>query len=153
MDPQHFFLIETPAFLKDLNPDAGPRWGAMNPSLMLDHLRRGIDMCLEEGLAVEIVTPAEHLPSYKAFLMSGKNFKQGSPQPMEYDRMPVFEGDWEELKMNLMKSVVRLLSHFENHPDFTAVHPNFGELNTSEWLQLHKKHFQHHFRQFGLIPE
>jgi hypothetical protein len=31
------------------------------------------------------------------------------------------------------------------------LHPAFGDLNFTEWVQLHHKHVTHHLKQFGLI--
>ncbi|HAD96857.1 MAG TPA: hypothetical protein DCG19_05585 [Cryomorphaceae bacterium] len=46
--------------------------------------------------------------------------------------------------------MVNMMVHFEKYPDHRAEHAYFGELNTQEWLQMHYKHIQHHFTQFGL---
>lgn len=149
MTRYQFFLMEVPAMLKQINSDSKPEWGEMNVGQMLDHLRRGIDLSLA-NLDIEILTPPEKLPAYKDFLMSNRLFKKDSAKPKHYNEMPTFDGDIEDLKVNLMKAVVRMLSFFENNPDYTAIHPNFGRLNTIEWLQMHKKHFTHHFKQFGV---
>jgi len=148
----HFFTQEVPLLLRSLKADAEPAWGSMNVTQMLDHLRRGVLLSLQ-GLTTEIVTPQENLPRLKAFLMSDKPFRKHSDMPEAYHKIKGFKGAIEDQKVELMKTVVEMLTYFDNNPDHTAIHPNFGVLNTEEWLQLHRKHFMHHFTQFGLLED
>ncbi|MGB0177844.1 MAG: DUF1569 domain-containing protein [Owenweeksia sp.] len=142
-------MMDVPVMLKKLDANAKPEWGSMTASEMLDHLRKAVDISVQK-ISTEVVTPVEMLPKYKSFLLSDKPFRPGSPKPEMFNKVPDFNGDIEALKVNLMKSLVSMLVHFEKNPDHTANHDNFGELNTNEWMHLHLKHFQHHFKQFGL---
>ncbi len=146
---EDFFMMDVPLMLKKLEHHNQPAWGRMNASEMLDHLRKGVDLSLRK-IPIEVVTSDEDLPKYKAFLRSDKPFRPGSQKPAVYDEISAFEGNFEELKVNLMKSLVTMMAYFEKHPEHTAVHPNFGELNGEEWMLLHRKHIYHHFTQFGL---
>ncbi len=146
---ESFFMMDVPVMLKKLKGDENPEWGSMTVTDMLDHLRKGIDLSLLQ-LETRVVTPPELLPRYRDFLMSEKPFKPGAPKPAEFDKIQALEGDVEKLKVNLMKSLVSMMVHFEKHPDHTAVHANFGELNAEEWMHLHRKHILHHFTQFRL---
>ncbi len=149
-DYHRFFSRDVPAMLSELQTDAKAQWGSMPVMEMPDHLRKGIVMSLEDR-ALEITTPEEHLPAYRRFLMSDKLFKKGSPMPEFYNSIKPYGGNLTELKAELMKTVKEMLDFFENNPGHTAVHPSFGRLNVTEWLQLHYKHFLHHFTQFGLV--
>lgn len=149
MPYESYFMIDVPSMLKRLESDTQPQWGSMTAYEMLDHLRKGVDICVLQ-LPSEIITPQEMLPKYKDFLMSDKPFRPGSAKPAVFDEVAALEGDLEMLKVNLMKSLVNMMVHFEKYPDHRAVHAYFGELNTQEWLQMHYKHIQHHFTQFGL---
>ena len=146
---ESFFMIDVPVMLKKLDANTAPEWGSMTASEMLDHLRKGVDISVQK-IPTEVVTPVEMLPKLRNFLLSDKPFSQGNKKPDVFDQIPSFEGDIEELKINLMRSLVTMLVHFEKNPEHTAVHANFGELNTDEWMHLHRKHIQHHFKQFGL---
>lgn len=147
-----FFMKEVPAMLKNLKVEASPIWGSFSAPEMLDHLRRGIELSLEENVNVEMITPAEQIPAFQQFLKGDRLFKKGSPIPKEYELIPIFKGDFETLKINLLKAVVKMQVHFEKHPDHSATHPNFGVLDVELWKYLHKKHILHHFTQFRIAP-
>lgn len=40
---------------------------------------------------------------------------------------------------------------FKEKPKSVFVNPTFGSLNKEEWEVFHRKHFQHHLSQFGLV--
>lgn len=147
-----FFMKEVPAMLKDLGANAQPQWGSFSAPDMLDHLRRGIELSLKENVPVEIITAPEQILSFQQFLKGDRLFKKGSPIPSEYELIPTYKGDFEALKVNLLKSVVKMQVHFEKHPEHVATHPNFGVLDGELWKYLHKKHILHHFTQFGITP-
>jgi oxepin-CoA hydrolase/3-oxo-5,6-dehydrosuberyl-CoA semialdehyde dehydrogenase len=136
--------------LKKLKADTVPEWGSMNAWEMVDHLRRGVLMSVSLERE-EILSPPEQLPALKRFLMSDKPFPPNRKKPAAYDNKPAFDGDLEEAKEALSKEIENMLAFYEQNPNFTAVHPSFGELTTAEWLHLHKKHFTHHLTQFNLM--
>lgn len=150
MNFELFFMKEVPEMLKNLQADSQAQWGSMTASEMLDHLRRGIELSLRSDIPIEILTPAEKLDSFQNFLKGDRLFIKGSPEPKEFALIDSYEGDFEALKMNLMKSLVKMQVHFENNPEHLASHPNFGELGPELWLHLHRKHVLHHFTQFGI---
>lgn len=147
-----FFMQDVPAMLKNLKQDATAGWGSFSAPEMLDHLRRGIELSLLENIKLEIITPAEQIPAFQEFLKGDRLFKKGSPIPKEYELIPVSDDDFENLKINLLKAIVKMQVHFEKHPEHKAIHPNFGELDIELWKYLHKKHILHHFTQFGIAP-
>ncbi len=150
MTNKEFVTSVVPARLQELKADTEPKWGRMTLEQMLDHLRIGVVLSIE-NTEDEITTPPERLPLYKDYLMSDKPFKEGLPKPEAYNRVAPRTGNIEELKVNLLNELKRMENFFNENPDHTAIHPNFGELNIEEWYQLHKKHFAHHFTQFGLL--
>lgn len=150
MDRTQFIQEVVPSKLKLLSAGMQPLWGSMSASEMVDHLRRGVVLSIE-NTEDEITTPEDKLPIYKRFLMSDKPFAQGLNKPKAYDKVKAEEGDLEALKEKLLNTLERMQKHFEEHPDHIAIHPSFGPLNPEEWMQLHYKHFSHHFTQFELI--
>jgi len=145
-----FFLIDFPAAIKLLNVDTSPAWGEMNATEMIDHLRKGFELSIVDK-AYDIITPAKHLPKMKSFILSDKPMTMGATKPYSFDTMEPLNLNFEDTKVELMRSMIKALSHFEKNPNFTSIHPYFGELNVEEWLALHKKHLRHHLAQFGLI--
>lgn len=152
MEYSAFFMNEVPAMLSDLKSDTSPAWGEMNAPQMVDHLRKAIEVSLinTDG---KIVTPEDKLPAYKSFLMSDKPFKPGAAMPEEFKKIQDSNKNLEDTKIMFLKALVKMQVYFEKHPDFVSVHSYFGELNTREWMHLHRKHILHHFRQFELIKD
>lgn len=149
-EQQLYFTVQVPEILNKLNEDKNPAWGSMTALEMLEHLRVAIEMCLYDSPR-NITTPEEKVETYKHFLMSEKPFMQNAPKPAEFDAYPKKNGDIKRRKLELLKALVKMLRHFEKDPEFSSIHPIFGRLNVEEWTQLHRKHFNHHFTQFGLV--
>ena len=146
----HFLLIDFPAALKALKAKSPAAWGEMTAIQMLDHLRKGFELSLSKE-KFTVKTPAEHLPKMKDFIQSDKALRPGAAKPYSYDTLPDLELDFDEMKVELMRGMIKMLTHFENVPDHSSIHPSFGELNVQEWLRLHSKHLHHHLLQFSLI--
>jgi len=146
----HFLLIDFPAALKGLKENSLAEWGEMTAIQMLEHLRKGFELSLSKEKYI-VKTPAEHLPKMKDFIQSDKALRPGAAKPYSYDTLADLELDFNEMKVELMRSMMKMLTHFENFSDHSSIHPSFGELNVQEWLRLHSKHLQHHLRQFTLI--
>ncbi len=147
-----FFLIDFPAAIKVLKPDTQPQWGEMKPREMLDHLRKGFELSISDQ-DFKISTPEKHLDKMKAFILSNKPMTAGASKPYSFDTLADLDLNFEDTKVELMRSMIKALSHFEKNPQFSSVHPYFGELNVEEWLALHTKHLSHHLRQFSLLQE
>lgn len=143
-------LIDFPAALKGLKENSLAEWGEMTAIQMLEHLRKGFELSLSKEKYI-VKTPAEHLPKMKDFIQSDKALRPGAAKPYSYDTLADLELDFNEMKVELMRGMMKMLTHFENFPDHSSIHPSFGELNVQEWLRLHSKHLQHHLRQFTLI--
>tara|TARA_R110000850_G_scaffold141639_3_gene263504 strand:- start:191 stop:643 length:453 start_codon:yes stop_codon:yes gene_type:complete len=150
MTNSEFFDTIVPQKLELLTAKAQPKWGTMNVGEMLDHLRIGVVLSME-NIDDQITTPEEKLPAFKRFLMSDRPFAEGLSKPDAYNKVAALAGDLNSLKTNLLNELSRMNSFFIQNPDHTAVHPSFGNLNPEEWYQLHRKHFTHHFTQFGLL--
>ncbi len=148
-DLKRFLLLEFPVMLKSLQPDAERQFGKMSQIEMLDHLRKAFALSYS-GKKIKITTPAEQLEKAKAFLTSDKPIRPGAPKPKEYGLIPTMKKDLEDMKYHLVREMVAMLSHFDKHPNYSSVHPMFGELDIELWLRLHKKHIEHHMRQFGV---
>jgi len=137
--------------LQPLSADTMGKWGKMNAQQMVEHVT-GFFKVSTEKYKFPIVTPVEHLPKYKEFLLSDKEFRENTkapvlpeePLPLQYATMP-------EAINDLTKSVDDFFAFFKDDPSKTTLHPAFGELNFNEWVQLHHKHVTHHLKQFGLI--
>ena len=155
MDEQkwNFISKEYTQLLKDLPGDAASKWGKMNGQQMVEHVAAFFEVSAGK-IKFDLVTPVEHLPKYKEFLLSDKEFRENTKahtsviseeaQPLRYENMP-------EALENLQQSITAFEDYFLGDKLKTTLHPVFGELNFEEWVLLHYKHVTHHLRQFGLM--
>ena len=139
--------------INKLNGDEKAKWGKMNAQQMIEHVS-GFFKVSTEKIQYALTTPAEHLPKYKEFLLSEKEFKENTKAPaavLPEEPLPLRYTNIQEAKGDLRKSVDAFFEFFKNDPSKKTLHPVFGELNFDEWVQLHHKHVTHHLKQFGLI--
>ncbi|WP_291077729.1 MULTISPECIES: hypothetical protein [unclassified Empedobacter] len=51
----------------------------------------------------------------------------------------------------LEQEIDKFNSYFTENPDAKIVNPVLNDIGYEDWKTFHKKHFTHHFKQFGLI--
>lgn len=130
-----------------------PKWGKMNFQQMVEHVTAFFKVSTQK-IKFDLVSPPEHMPKLKDFLMSDKQFRENTKAPLNIigeEPFPVHYPSVEEAVKKLEKEVDHFFHFYQNDPSATAVHPVFGELNFDEWVRLHYKHVTHHLRQFGLL--
>lgn len=154
MDEQkwNFISKEYTQLLKGLSADAAGKWGKMNGQQMVEHVAAFFAVSAGK-IKFELVTPLEHLPKYKEFLLSDKEFKENTKAPasvISEDAQPLRYANMPEALENLQQSIIAFEDYFKDDKLKTTLHPVFGELNFDEWVLLHYKHVTHHLRQFGL---
>ena len=137
--------------LKGLNANDAGKWGLMNAQQMTEHVADFFKVSFEKVL-FPLVTPEEHLPKFKAFLMSDKEFRENTKAPVLPEQpFPVRNACMQDAINELQGDVISFFEYFEKDLSKKTIHPVFGELDLTEWVQLHHKHVTHHFKQFGLI--
>src|SRR5690349_1595076 len=127
-----FINIEFPELLKKLTPDTPRKWGQMNPQQMVEHLTDYIRVATGKE-PVNVVTPEEHLPAYKRFLESDKQFKHETKNPLN-------TGAPNPVRMkNLQSAIDEYLTEMENfyevfkkQPGLKTIHPSFGYLDADD---------------------
>lgn len=142
-----------PAFAQSLSADAMGNWGKMNAQQMVEHVTDFFYVSTGK-IQLPVITPQEHLPKAKAFLLSDKEFRENTKAPAEIlgeEPSPVRNESLETAIIKLQKSIDKFFEYFHSNPDAVTTHPVFGSLNFDEWVLLHYKHVRHHSRQFGLI--
>ena len=153
MDQQKLNFISTGliAAVKKLPVDAIPKWGKMNAQQMVEHVA-GFFSVSTNKLHFPVVTPEEHLPKYKEFLHSEKEFRENTKAPiLPEEPLPLHFGNLGLAIGHLEKEVKDFITLFEGDPAFITQHPVFGNLNYEEWILLHYKHVLHHLKQFELV--
>ena len=155
MDSQKIQFLSQDSFeiLKRLENNSPVKWGVMNAQQMIEHLADFYNVSAEK-IPCKLYTSEEHLPAYKAFLLSDKVFRENTKAPVELlgdEPLPLSFVTLAEAKENLKRSVNDFSEYFKEHKGRKTLHPVFGLLNFDEWVLLHYKHVQHHLKQFGLI--
>ena len=149
----HFIKEEMFLLLNNLSADAKAKWGKMNAQQMVEHLIGFFNISLEK-LKFDIVTPEEHLPKYKEFLYSDKEFKENTKAPLSVlgeEPLPLHYPSLAIAMEKLQQAVQGFVNYFKNEPGKKTLHPVFGMLNFDEWVLLHYKHVIHHMKQFNLV--
>lgn len=155
MQEQKLAFINNSMFLllNNLSADSKAGWGKMNAQQMIEHLADFFDVSTEK-IKFPLSTPEEHLPKYKAFLYSDKEFRENTKAPTEVlgeEPLPLKTANLEAAVAKLSIAVSDFFNYFKNDPGKATMHPAFGLLNFDEWIMMHYKHVTHHFKQFGLI--
>ena len=149
----NFLKNEYIPIIQNADNSAQPQWGKMNFQQMLEHVAAFFKVSTQK-LKFDLVSPPEHMPKLKEFLMSDKQFRENTKAPVSIigeEPLPVHYASPEEAVAKLEKEVNHFFHFYETNPAATAIHPVFGELNFEEWVRLHYKHVTHHLRQFGLM--
>jgi oxepin-CoA hydrolase/3-oxo-5,6-dehydrosuberyl-CoA semialdehyde dehydrogenase len=155
MDVQklNFITKECVLLFKNLSANAMGKWGKMNAQQGVEHLAAFFNLSAGK-IKFDLVTPVEHLPKYKEFLLSDKEFRENTKAPTNVigeEALPLGYANMEEAVEKLAGSITAFENYFKDEPLKTTLHPVFGELNFEEWVLLHYKHVMHHARQFGLL--
>ena len=152
MDQQKLNFISTQLvpLLKTLLPDTKMKWGKMNAQQMVEHVS-GFFRVSTNKLHFPLVTPEKHLPKFKEFLRSDKEFRENTKAPvLPEEPLPVQFASFEDAVNDLENEIANFLCQFKKDPVLTTQHPVFGDLNFEDWVLLHYKHVVHHTKQFGL---
>lgn len=137
--------------LSQLTMEHKPLFGKMGPQHMVEHL--SLIMRASNGkFKAPLFTPEEKIERRKQFLYTDDELQPGFRGPgLPDEPMPLRFQDLDEAQARLMKELDDFDAYYAGQPALREVHPVFGPLNYDEWTRFHNKHFQHHFKQFGLV--
>ncbi len=139
-------------YLDKLTEDTKAQWGMMSPQHMLEHLYFAFELATNKREA-KIETPEEH---WEKFQDSLYNYR---PMPREFKHPMLKKDSTEDLRFeSLQEAKDKFLeiwdefeTFFKENPDAKTPNAVFGMLDKDHWDLLNRKHFNHHFEQFGLI--
>jgi hypothetical protein len=145
-----FLRTEYISKLKQLNADAPRNWGKMNVQQMVEHMSYSMRQANGRDIYT-IVTPAEAIPKWQAFLVSEKQFRENTPNQLLADEPePHKNASLEDAIKELDGEVKHFFLVFDAEPGKIITNPLFGDLSYEMWVQLLHKHAWHHLRQFGV---
>ena len=138
--------------LSKLTESSKASWGMMTPHHMVEHMVFHFRTAM--GLMeMQVVTPEDRLEKWQESLWNHiempPDFKHpkldpNAPMPLEFKNL-------NEAKAALLTAYVEYQEYFKANPDAKNANAVFGHLDKQHWDLLSRKHFDHHFKQFGLI--
>lgn len=146
----NFLKYEYIPMLERLDPATKPLWGKMNVQQMIEHMADY--MRIGNGKDVQpVVTDAEALPKYRAFMESEKPFKENTGNPLMPDTPSTEKHTTTQNAIEELQAEINdLFEAFKQQPEQLMTNPIFGDLNYEQSIQLLHKHATHHLRQFGV---
>lgn len=135
-----------------LTTSAKASWGILTPQHMIEHMEYFAQIGLG-NIQSEVTTPEKYMERTQDSLWNHR------PMPQNFQHPNLRKGELEDLrfesleeaKMKLVESLQAVEAKFTENPEYKALNPVFGYLDQYEWKLLCRKHFQHHFGQFGLL--
>ncbi len=131
--------------LRSLSASSTARWGKMNVTGMLKHLRLSAQMTVGELKVASKTKRAFQVFPLKHLILYVLPFPKGAPTATEL--LPGEETSFDEERA----AVLQLLERIGTGPQEGAgpAHPLFGTLSWREWGAATYKHVDHHLKQFG----
>lgn len=139
--------------LANLTEKTKPKFGKMAPQQMIEHLETGYKIAAGEIQDFEVVLSGDELDDAQSSLWSYDPMPKGSNFPLYKDgKLPELKhDDLDTAKEKMKEARKQFQEHFKKQPKDETKHPVFGELTRYDWELLHRKHLNHHFKQFKLI--
>ena len=135
------------ARIQALGADSKGLWGELDATRMIAHLRRAIEISLEE-------VPVEDRSNwFTRSVVRWYAFRAPVPWPKgKLKAIPVFlpddARDFELERQALLDAMDQFTQWEEDRPDTRTAHPFFGPLRLGYWSIVHGRHFDFHLRQF-----
>lgn len=131
--------------MRSLSASSTARWGRMNLTGMLEHLRLSAQMAVGELAVASSNKRAFQVFPLKHLILYVLPFPKGAPTATEL--LPGAAETVEEERA----AVLALLDRIGAGPQEGAgpAHPLFGPMSRREWGAVTYKHVDHHLKQFG----
>ena len=145
---------EIQKILNNLTENSERKFGLMTPQLMVEHLeevlRNGF-VQLNPSDFPEI--PADQLELLQDWIYTNQKIRPGAQYPLlkEGEEPQLRFKNLTEAKEKLLETLKEYLIYYRENPLVEHYHPRFGMLNKEMMELFHRKHFTHHFEQFGLV--
>ncbi len=140
--------------LNNLTDSSERVFGEMSPQLMVEHLEE----VMENSMGKLDSKDFPEIPEQKAILLqdwiyTSEKIRPGAKYPLlkEGEAPTLKYKNLEEAKEKLLEALKAYHIYYRENPTAEHFHPRFGVLNKEMMELFHRKHFTHHFEQFGLL--
>ena len=135
-----------------LTESTKPQWGLMTAQHLVEHFEKFMKLGLGE-IEASLLTPEDRLETVQDSLW---NYK---PMPKNFEHPLLKKGENEDLvyenlaaaKESYWKYFDRIEMFYKENPEGTLLNPVFGHLDRYHWYLINRKHYNHHFEQFGIL--
>lgn len=133
--------------LRSLSTSSTRKWGSMDVSGMLEHLRLSAAMALGENELPSVNKRAFQVFPLKHLILYVFPFPKDAPTAPGLKPTAIDVSSFEDKR----KTLLELLERIGTGPTkgVGPEHPLFGKLTRSEWGVCTYKHTDHHLKQFG----
>ena len=154
LEKENFLRTRLVKHLQQLPPGTAPLWGKMSLQHMVEHLvNDAVRVANGQRKFDHIVTPAEHLPRMQEFIMSDKQIRENTKNPLLGDQpAPLMYQTLQGAIGALQEELIYFFEAFEKDQQLITRNPIFGDLDFELNVRLLYKHALHHLRQFGIQP-
>jgi len=132
--------------------DTKAQWGMMDIHNMVEHIGLTLQMSMGER-PVELQVLEEKAIKLKRIMIdSQRPMPKGVKTVMlpNDKTLPYINPSFTEAIDFVEDNLNRFKTKLQTQPEESHLHPTMGLLTMNEWNILHRKHFVHHFEQFGL---
>lgn len=140
--------------LNGLSENSERKFGIMSPQMMVEHLEEVVRKGLEITDAKDFEQiPEEQTEKLQDWLYTNNKIRPGAQYPLlKEGETPVLRHkNLDMAKEALLNSLKEFQIYYRENPHAHHYHTKFGMLNKEMWELFQRKHFTHHFEQFGLI--
>jgi oxepin-CoA hydrolase/3-oxo-5,6-dehydrosuberyl-CoA semialdehyde dehydrogenase len=139
-------------YLDKLTEQSTANWGIMTPQHMVEHLTHGLESAVNK-IKLDIATPEEHLEKYTDSLYNYYPFPKNSKTPVLEDGVLADLGceSLAESKKQFLEAFDDFELYYKENPEAKSNNAVFGALDKDLWDLMNRKHFNHHFKQFGIL--
>lgn len=140
--------------LNGLSENSEKKFGIMSPQMMVEHLEEVVRKGFENTDAKDFEQiPEEQTEKLQDWLYTNMKIRPGAQYPLlKEGETPVLRHkNLDMAKEALLNSLKEFQIYYRENPHAQHYHTKFGMLNKEMWELFQRKHFTHHFEQFGLI--
>lgn len=135
--------------LDNLQANAERRWGTLDVTAMLRHLRNVFETPLGERTYSPEKMPLPKPLLYFLLCRLFTTWPKGRIKAPDYWTPPA-EHEFEEERRLLIEKLRRFVTALDEDPGLRRTNPFFGDLTLAQWSRLNGIHLDHHFKQFGV---
>ena len=139
--------------LNALTEESKGKFGTMSAQMMVEHLEEVLQNGMGQLNSQDFPEiPEEKLEKLQDWLYGAEKIRAGAQYPLlkEGEEMKLRYKNLDQAKTAMLDTLKEFLVYYRENPAAEHFHPRFGTLNKEMMELFTRKHFTHHFEQFGI---